>query len=175
VGVPPSDAFLDFHEALAGYVEPAGQDELVYGIIHHDSYWYGSLSPEASRRRGRWYVTYADGHPSYGREMDEDGVMYADRLTKQAASFVSLIEARAFIAEFWSAGATVRKIVRAPPESFGDLRARLDPFRIPELSDGIATVWSTPSYRLLATEAPTWDLWIRPDSPLGDLAPFVQP
>ena len=172
-GIPPLDVCLAFHAALAGYVEPAGRDEFVYGIIHQDSYWYGQLSPEASHDDGIWYVTYADGDPTYGREMDEHGILYGECRSRQASSFVSFIEQRAFIAEFWGGGPTVRKYVKVPPTFAPELKARLEPLRVTELCDGIATVWTGPTFCLFAADSSDWLLWMRPDSPLGELTPFV--
>jgi hypothetical protein len=92
-GVPAKEAFLELHAALAGYVEPAVNDEFVYGIIHLDSYWAGPLSPCAWEQDGLWYAAYADAHPSYRREIDEKGVMYGDG-GKVAASFVTFVLSR---------------------------------------------------------------------------------
>jgi hypothetical protein len=172
-GIPAAEAFLELHSALAGYVEPALNDEFVYGIIHLDSYWYGPLTPFARERDGLWYVTYADGHPSYRREIDDNGVMYGDG-GKTAASFVTFIEHHAFIAAFWSSGPTVRNYVTVPVSSTEGLKDSLEPLRVREMSDGVATIWATPTFCLYATESRDWMLWMRPDSSLGELAPFVR-
>jgi hypothetical protein len=172
-GVPAEEAFLELHAALAGYAEPAVNDEFVYGIIHLDSYWAGPLSPCAWERDGLWYATYADGHPSYRREIDEKGVMYGDG-GKVAASFVTFIEHHAFIAAFWNSGPTVGNLVTVPVSSTGGLKDSLEPLRVQEMSDGIATIWAAPTFCLYATESTDWRLWMRPGSPLGELAPFVR-
>src|SRR5262245_28545692 len=153
-GVPAKDAFLELHGALAGYVEPAGKDEFVYGIVHVESYWYGSLTPDAYEHNGLWYITYADAHPSYERQVDENGVMYQEGGARRASSYVSLIEQHAFIAEFWNSGPACLRYVNVPSSAAIDLREHLEPHRARELSDGIATVWATPGWRLFAAETP---------------------
>jgi hypothetical protein len=172
-GVPAKDPFLEFHGALAGYVEPAYKDEFVYGIVHWESYWYGPLAPLSREHRGIWRVAYADAHPSYELEIDENGVMYQGVRNKTAASFVSFIEQHAFIEEFWNAGPVRSHVAKVPLDAAAELRDRLELFRVSELCDGVATVWATPGWRLLATGSVDWRLWMRPEAPIGELAPFI--
>jgi len=173
-GVPESDALLEFHQALAGYVEPAGRDEFTYGIIHGDSYWYGALTPDAYEEQGVWYVTYADAHPSYQRQMDENGLMYQEGGGKRARSFRSFIEQHAFVSEFLRSGPVKGHDVWVPANAALELRVRLEAHRILDLCDGIADVWATSGWCMLAAENHTWLLWSRPGVGLGDVGEFVR-
>lgn len=161
--VPAKDAFLEFHAALAGYVEPAGNDELVYGIVHPQSHWHGSLAPAADERRGTWFVAYADCHPSYEREMDERGLLYQEGGAVRATSFRVLVEQHAFIWDFWRSGPASREIVRAPADDVAEMVfARLEQFQVRDLCDRVSTIWAGTHFRLLAVDGATWLLWRRP-------------
>lgn len=165
-GVPRTDAFLEFHAALAGYIEPAGRDEFVYGIVHPASYWYGALTPQAHEHDGRRYARYADAHPSYEREIDEGGA-------KRAESFVSFIEQHAYVSEFLKSGAARLELLYVPVSAANDVRSDLHHARVEEVCDRIASVWATPAWCVLAAESSTWLLWRRPDAPISLLNEYL--
>ena len=73
-GVEPFDAWLTFQERYAGYVQPLGRDQAVWGLVHEKAKW---MRPNAvvleERVRNFWFAVCADVHPSYGFWLNCEG------------------------------------------------------------------------------------------------------
>jgi hypothetical protein len=100
-GFPCFAPWLEFHERYAGYVL-RGNDWFILGLVHRNSYWFGPNYPdvEAEIDGKTWYITCADGHPSYNYRLDNAG----EFLGWPAESFDIHIERSALWWEFRQRG-----------------------------------------------------------------------
>lgn len=93
-GAPCFEVWLDFHELYAGYVEPLGADQAVWGIVHQKSQWIppGRASVEQTSEQGsEWLVTCADVHGSYVYRLTDTGRFFE----RSAESFDIKVERNA--------------------------------------------------------------------------------
>ncbi|MDH5692827.1 MAG: hypothetical protein OEZ47_06965 [Gammaproteobacteria bacterium] len=74
-GYPCFDAWLDFQDRFAGYVEEFGGEAAVWGLVHEEPYWLPKKKAEIeSEPDGKtWYISCADAHPSYSYQLENNG------------------------------------------------------------------------------------------------------
>jgi hypothetical protein len=139
-GAPRFDAWLEFHDRYAGYVEQLGSgDFAVWGIVFETPNWLDPLQAQVDReqRDPIWYVTCADVHPSYVYRLDQEGGFFAP----PASSFDVKIERDALVSAFSHAGKTRRAAQKElhDPEFVSEWRRQLaastDLQLVPEASD----------------------------------------
>lgn len=74
-GKPCFSAWLDFHERFAGYVEPLGPDEAIWGIMHEQPQWLSPFEAQVEPEKDgvTFYISCADVHPSYSYQLTNTG------------------------------------------------------------------------------------------------------
>ncbi len=71
--LPDCDAWIEFQERYAGYVEPLGHDWAVWGIVHQAAYWIDPWEVAVLRKAEILEISCADAHPSYDYWLRSDG------------------------------------------------------------------------------------------------------
>jgi hypothetical protein len=107
---PFFEAWRDFHERYAGYIEPLGAEQAVWGIVHEQSYWLrpGQAQVEETFDSGAdWLVTCAEVHPSYVYRLGNTGFFRDLR----ADSFDIKVERNALRWAFFTAAGRQAQIV----------------------------------------------------------------
>jgi len=156
-GLPCFDVWLDFHERYAGFVEPIGLDQAVWGLIHAAPSWLSPMRPEFDREpdEDTWYIACADAHPSYDYSLDNRG----EFVGAPAESFDVIVERNALGWEFRQRGST-RALTgdELRGENFRQVfEKQIRPFLVPEASDKHSRYYLSPQY-LLVENATTGDL-----------------
>ena len=74
-GFPCFTPWLAFHDRYAGYVEAVSRDGFVWGLVHRNPRWLAPNKPDIDSEADEqtWYVSCADGHPSYDYRLDNTG------------------------------------------------------------------------------------------------------
>jgi hypothetical protein len=91
--------WLDFQERYAGYVEPLGAEQAVWGLVHLKPRWARPLEPELEKSYENgavWFATCADVHPSYVYRLGDNGFF----TTQDARDFDVKVERNAARLEF---------------------------------------------------------------------------
>lgn len=133
-GVVRQPAWLEFQEQYAGYVEPLGADEAIWGILHENSRWIppGEVDIEQAKEEGaESFVTCAEVHRSYVYQLANTG-----RFREPSAeSFDVKVERNALRVEFASApGFRAEFFLNVRDQAFLEQAAR-ETAVVPEGSD----------------------------------------
>lgn len=100
-GFPCFAPWLAFHERYAGYLL-RGNDGFLLGLVHRQAYWLAPNTPDIDGEGDgkTWYITCADGHPSYTYRLENTG----EFLGWPAESFDTHVERSALWWEFRQRG-----------------------------------------------------------------------
>lgn len=146
-GFPCFAPWLAFHDRYAGYVETVGRDGFIWGLVHRNPYWLAPNKPDIDGEGDgqTWYITCADGHPSYDYRLENTGEFLGGA---PAESFDIHVERIALGWEFKQRG-EVRSLstdeMRGPAfrEAFED---RIKPHPVSEASDRFSRYYMSDSY-----------------------------
>jgi hypothetical protein len=145
-GFPCFAPWLTFHERYAGYVERSAHDWFIWGLAHRNPYWLGANAVDVdSELDGKtWYITCADGHPSYTYRLEHTG----EFLGGPAESFDIHVERLALGWEFKQRGAArVCSVDELRDPAFRQVfEARVKPYWVAEASDRFSRYYMSDSY-----------------------------
>ena len=150
-GAPVHEAWVEFHERYAGYIEPLGNERAVYGLVHVDSEWLppGEVSYEADGDED--FIACAEVHPSFDYTLRGDGEFLGIGGGGPCSSFNIKVEQAALIQRMMADGARLVTNFESRSRAFRaavDAACQSEPDAV--ASDNYTRVYATP--RILVFE-----------------------
>ncbi len=164
-GYEPFPAWLAYHDAYAGYVEPLGRESAVLGLVHGASHWLAAGEAEVDLwDDGALVITCADVHPSFAYTLFSDGHFWSSGGAGECATYDVKVEQSGAFVEKTRDGRDWKRIVRPMvdnPSGLTRLREALGAARVDEASDVYNETWVARDAMWLegADEKRALDLW----------------
>lgn len=159
--VEVSDAWTDFHDAYAGYVEPIGRDVAVWGLVHLSSQWWTPGTAWIEEEDDGTMIACADAHPVYEYWLRRDGEVRGFSGGIACASFDIKIEQSALLSSLTRGEWTqVVSFGSWTEEKRAKLLSQVSVAPAPEASDKYTKCWHTNDFVVFQRKAGTI-VWAR--------------